>query len=187
MISRHALVPALTAAVVLVLAIVLPFAGCGLPLQGLTGAEDAGTPCAADSQCDDSNPCTADACQGGACEHIAQADGPAPSTAQVSFNCQVILCVTGLPEVQNDDEDYQADSEDCTIDGCNKGRRIIRPRSTTPPARWAERAFARAEPARSSARTTAGATTRTLAPRTAAISPKAPARSSRSTARTRRA
>jgi hypothetical protein len=122
MTSRYALVPALTAAVVFVLAIVLPFAGCGLPLQGLTGAEDAGTPCAADSQCNDSNPCTADACKGGGCEHIPQPDGPAPSAAQVAFDCQVLTCVNGLPRSEDDDDDLQADAEDCTTDGCNAGK-----------------------------------------------------------------
>ena len=122
MISRPALVPALTAAIVLVLATVLSFAGCGLPLQGIASFEDAGTPCAADSQCNDSNPCTADTCKDGACEHITQADGPAPLVAQVANDCQVLMCSKGLPDQQNDDQDIQADAEACTIDECNDGK-----------------------------------------------------------------
>jgi hypothetical protein len=121
MTSRHALLPAVTAAVVLVLAIVLPFAGCGLPLQGLSSEVDAGTPCNADGQCVDTNPCTADSCVAGACSHVTQPDGPAPSASQTAFDCMVVQCVKGQPDVQNDDLDIQADSEDCTVDQCNGG------------------------------------------------------------------
>src|SRR5689334_17427599 len=100
MTSRHALVPALMAAAVLVLAIVLPFAGCGLPLQGLPGDQDAGPPCNDATQCDDKNPCTVDACNGGGCQHLAEPDGPA-LTMQVPFDCHVLMCVDGTPELQD--------------------------------------------------------------------------------------
>ena len=121
MTSRYALVPAWTAAAALVLAIVLPFAGCGLPLKGLSGKPDAGPPCDVDGQCDDKNPCTADACTEGACEHVAQPDGPAPSGDQAAFDCKVLACVSGLPQLQNDNQDIAVDAEDCTIDTCNGG------------------------------------------------------------------
>ncbi|MFS8068813.1 MAG: hypothetical protein ACMG6S_20830, partial [Byssovorax sp.] len=121
MTSRYALVPALTAAAALVLAIVLPFAGCGLPLKGLAGKPDAGLPCDVDDQCDDKNPCTADACMEGGCEHVAQPDGPAPSGDQAAFDCKVLACVSGLPQLQNDNQDIAVDAEDCTIDTCSGG------------------------------------------------------------------
>jgi hypothetical protein len=103
--------------------------GCNLvlgihDLQEDSPGEDAGTLCAADSQCDDSNPCTIDACKGGECEHVAQPDGPAPPAAQVAFDCRVLMCVSGLPTPQDDDEDIQADSEDCTADTCDGGKAL---------------------------------------------------------------
>src|SRR4051812_32706456 len=107
MTSRHALLPAVTAAVVLVLAIVLPFAGCGLPLQGLTSAPDGGSPCNADGQCDDKNPCTVDTCAEGACSHAMQPDGPAPSSKQIAFDCKVLQCTGGKPSMENDPKDIQ--------------------------------------------------------------------------------
>jgi hypothetical protein len=121
MTSRHALLPAVTAAVVLVLAMVFPFAGCGLPLQGLPNDTDAGSPCNADGQCKGTNPCMIDSCVAGTCNHAAQPDGPAASASQTAFDCKVIQCVKGSPEQQNDDADIQADAEDCTIDQCNAG------------------------------------------------------------------
>jgi hypothetical protein len=121
MTSRHALLPAATAAIVLVLALVFPFAGCGLPLQGLSSDADAGSPCNADSQCVDKSPCTTDSCVGGACKHVMQPDGPAPSTSQIAFDCKVVQCKAGEAKTENDDTDIQADAEDCTIDQCNAG------------------------------------------------------------------
>jgi hypothetical protein len=121
MTSRHALLPAVTAAVVLVLALVLPFAGCGLPLQGLTSQPDAGSPCNADGQCDDMNACTADSCVEGTCNHLVQPDGPAPSSAQTAFDCKVLQCTGGKPSTEDDPMDIQADAEDCTIDKCDNG------------------------------------------------------------------
>jgi hypothetical protein len=101
--------------------------GCNLvlgihDLQEGSPSEDAGVPCEVDAQCDDSNPCTVDTCKGGVCEHLAQQDGPAPSAAQVAFDCQVLMCVNGLPEPQNDDQDIKADAEDCTFDSCSGGQ-----------------------------------------------------------------
>ena len=122
MTSRHALLPAMTAAVVLVLAIVLPFTGCGLPLQGLTSEPDGGSPCNADGQCDDMNPCTVDGCAGGTCSHASQPDGPAPSAKQVAFDCKVLQCTGGQPTMENDSKDIEVDSEDCTIDQCDMGQ-----------------------------------------------------------------
>jgi hypothetical protein len=121
MTSRYALLPAATAAIVLVFAMVFPFAGCGLPLQGLTSEPDGGAPCSAVGQCDDLNPCTTDSCVAGACAHADQPDGPAPNAAQTAFDCKVVQCAKGQPAIENDDTDIQADSEECTIDGCNGG------------------------------------------------------------------
>ena len=122
MTSRHAFLPAVTAAVVLVLAMVLPFAGCGLPLQGLDSPPDAGASCLNDGQCKDTNACTVGSCIAGACSYVVQPDGPAPNAKQTAFDCKVVQCVHGAPEVQNDDQDIQADAEDCTIDNCNAGQ-----------------------------------------------------------------
>ena len=121
MTSRHALLPAATAAVVLVLALVFPFAGCGLPLQGLTSEPDGRTLCNAVGQCDDMTPCTVDSCVAGTCSHAEKPDGPAPNAVQTAFDCKVVKCADGLPDVHNDDTDFQVDSEECTIDGCDAG------------------------------------------------------------------
>lgn len=129
MTSRHALLPAMTTALVLALATVLSFAGCALPLQGLPGDNsDAGPACANDGQCDDSNPCTIDACPAGSCTHLMEPDGPAATSLQVAFDCQVLSCVKGKPVRQNDDADFQADSEDCTFDTCSNGKAFHTPK-----------------------------------------------------------
>lgn len=123
MTSRHALLPAITAAVVFTLAILLPFAGCGLPLGGLPpDGADAGPPCDAVGQCDDDNPCTADACTNGTCTYLEQPDGLAPTAAQVAFDCKAVMCAQGVAKSQNDNADILIDAEDCTFDTCSEGK-----------------------------------------------------------------
>ncbi len=129
MTSRHALLPAITAAVVFTLAIVLPFAGCGLPLGGLPpDGADAGNPCDAVGQCDDANPCTADACTNGTCTYLEQPDGPAPTATQVAFDCKAVMCAQGVAKVQNDNADILIDAEDCTFDTCSDGKAFNTPK-----------------------------------------------------------
>jgi len=80
-----------------------------------------GSPCDAVGQCDDLNPCTADACTAGTCAHVDQPDGPAPSAAQVAFDCKVVMCAQGVEKDQEDNADILVDAEDCTFDTCGDG------------------------------------------------------------------
>jgi slime mold repeat-containing protein len=101
--------------------------GCNLvlgihDLSETSPSPDAGSPCDADGQCDDQDPCTLDACSAGLCGHVAQPDGPAASPFQIPFDCQVVRCVAGKAETQSDDNDVQPDAEDCTIDQCSGGQ-----------------------------------------------------------------
>ncbi|MEP7126950.1 MAG: hypothetical protein ABJE95_38820, partial [Byssovorax sp.] len=100
--------------------------GCNLvlgihDLSETSSDADAGTPCNADSQCVDTNPCAVDTCVAGACKHVEQPDGLAPSSAQTAFDCKVVICKKGQPAVENDNTDIQVDAEDCTVDQCNEG------------------------------------------------------------------
>jgi hypothetical protein len=100
--------------------------GCNLvlgihDLSDSTTSPDAGSPCDADGQCDDTNPCTADVCTAGTCGHTDQPDGPAPSSSQTAFDCKVVMCAQGVEKSQNDDADVLHDAEDCTVDSCNDG------------------------------------------------------------------
>ena len=77
-------------------------AGCLLDRSGALSQD-----CTADSQCDDGNGCTRDACgSDGTCQHSAF-DGGA-YLLQVPGDCQLLGCVDGLPVATADDTDVPA-------------------------------------------------------------------------------
>ena len=90
-------------------------------LTDLPGKPDAGLPCDVDVQCDDKNPCTADTCTEGGCEHAAQPDGPAPSSFQVAFDCNVEVCVDGMSMRSPDDSDLPKTASECDEELCSSG------------------------------------------------------------------
>ncbi|MBX7081387.1 MAG: hypothetical protein K1X88_19455 [Nannocystaceae bacterium] len=84
--------------------------------SGSTTAE----PCGSDAECDDGNPCSADHCGAGFCSHDAINGQPAP-TGQTDGDCQVILCINGISQSTNSDNDVPDDGNVCTDDLCMGG------------------------------------------------------------------
>lgn len=75
------------------------------------------------SVCDDDNVCTVDGCDVslGQCENEPVPDGEADASEQTDGDCQVVQCVAGQPEAQNDDGDVPVDNNACTSDVCTDG------------------------------------------------------------------
>src|SRR4051812_41498444 len=92
--SRRALVPIVAAAAAFALAVLLPFAGCGLPVTGLPGGVDGGKSCDNAAQCDDGEACTDDVCENGLCHSTAAPDGLGPN--QTAGDCATSRCVGGV-------------------------------------------------------------------------------------------
>ncbi|WP_437280430.1 hypothetical protein WME90_07670 [Sorangium sp. So ce375] len=86
---------------------------------------DGETPaCAAETQaidCDDDNPCTADACATGACVNVPLDGIPAPPSVQIAGDCQVLTCAAGRLSAAPDDADADDDGDPCTSDACRGG------------------------------------------------------------------
>jgi hypothetical protein len=88
------------------------------------------TPENADTQCDDLNPCTEDAClpctdfacRGqGKCDHHALNNVPTPGASQRTGDCVEVRCIDGKSEEAVDDLDVPDDSIECTDDICKSG------------------------------------------------------------------
>jgi hypothetical protein len=107
------------AAVVITALVVAAFGGCGLPVTGPDGPAPGDT-CATDAQCNDSNPCTIDACGADAlCVITSAPDGVAPE--QAAGDCKTNLCAAGVLSTENTNEDVENDSNQCTDDTCQNG------------------------------------------------------------------
>src|SRR5262249_19535286 len=77
-------------------------------------------PCATTADCNDQNPCTADACTAeGVCSFEPIADGMSP--AEAAGDCKASRCRGGKQVDDIDDQDVGSDDEDCTSDGGNQG------------------------------------------------------------------
>ncbi|AUX23852.1 uncharacterized protein SOCEGT47_043820 [Sorangium cellulosum] len=88
------------------------------------GGTSGGSGCALETQatdCDDDNPCTADACAAGACVHVPFDGVSAPPSAQVAGDCQLLTCVTGQPSQAIDDSDVPDDDNECAVETCEGG------------------------------------------------------------------
>jgi cysteine-rich repeat protein len=84
---------------------------------GMGGA--GGKTCSVVSQCDDANPCTADACTGGACQNTADDSLKPP---KVVGNCHAEICMGGSSASTIDDADLPADDGNpCTQETCTQG------------------------------------------------------------------
>lgn len=100
-------------------------AGCHLAL-GLESAEVLDTTsepvveCESAAECDDDNPCTVDACNGGLCSNAGQ-DGNAPAALQIAGDCKNAVCQGGALEQLDDDSDPPIDGIACTEDRCALG------------------------------------------------------------------
>ncbi|WP_437591635.1 hypothetical protein [Sorangium sp. So ce1000] len=96
-------------------------AGAGEPGAGWDGDVPA---CAVETQatdCDDGNPCTADACASGACVNVPIDGVPALPSGQIAGDCQILTCVAGQPIPAPDDADAEDDGDPCTSDACRGG------------------------------------------------------------------
>lgn len=99
-------------------------AAAGIALGGcLDGADIAGPLdgglCVNAAECDDGNPCTADACGDAyACTHTAVADGPLPAADQTLGDCKQITCSGGEPETVADPTDMPEGSGPCNVGTC---------------------------------------------------------------------
>ena len=88
---------------------------------GTTGgsAGGGGKTCSVVSQCDDGNPCTADACTGGMCDDKADDTLTPP---KVVGNCHAEICSAGAASSKVDDNDLPADDGNpCTQETCTAG------------------------------------------------------------------
>src|SRR4051812_37472903 len=84
---------------------------CGLSTHGVPGAGGGATTCAGDSDCDDKNPCTDDACTStGVCKHTARGDGLTDD--QKAGDCVVTRCRDGELITDPDDDDVGSDGND---------------------------------------------------------------------------
>ena len=78
--------------------------------------------CTANSECNDTNPCTDDECDltTGKCSNPPVADGPLGS-ANVLGDCKEIRCTAGELETVADDADKPADADPCKVIDCANG------------------------------------------------------------------
>ncbi len=77
--------------------------------------------CTVDTDCDDSNVCTADTCgTDGKCAHD-KLDGDQPGLVNTPGDCKVIVCVAGVVTTNNDDTDVLVDGNPCTLKSCSGG------------------------------------------------------------------
>ena len=102
--------------------------GCG-PLLGLDEdatliETDGMTPvsCVAQSDCDDSNPCTLDICAEGVCANNFIDGGP--PTEQIEGDCLNITCEAGVAVTLPDDEDVPGATA-CASYACGGGEKIV--------------------------------------------------------------
>jgi hypothetical protein len=93
--------------------------GCTTTVE-VGGGHGGALPCAVDADCDDQNPCTADACDGRELCAWTPLDGVS-SPAQTPGDCQVVRCVAGEPENEPDDTDIPDGHQSCVIDACHAG------------------------------------------------------------------
>jgi cysteine-rich repeat protein len=87
---------------------------------GASGGGAGGGPlCSGPQECNDNNPCTADACDGGACKNPPD-DTQLP--LQLAGNCKAEVCSGGAATDQVDDKDLPTDDgEPCTVETCEGG------------------------------------------------------------------
>jgi hypothetical protein len=82
---------------------------CAVPVDDPGGFEciDLCLPATGAMDCDDANACTLDACDDSldTCVHDVLTGVAAPGTEQVAGDCQIIMCVEGVTEVQSDPTD----------------------------------------------------------------------------------
>ena len=78
--------------------------------------------CTANSECNDTNPCTDDECNltTGKCSNPPVADGPLGS-ANVLGDCKEIRCTAGELQTVADDADKPADADPCKVIDCANG------------------------------------------------------------------
>jgi hypothetical protein len=110
---RHGFVAAIVPSLMLLgLLAVQGFAGCALNREGGISSQ-----CGSTGECDDANPCTADACgTEGFCEHV-PTDAP---LSQVDGDCAVLVCDAGQAKLEPAN-DPEGDGEACTEDLCVDG------------------------------------------------------------------
>lgn len=90
------------------------------PYRNVSEAPDPVTPCIADANCDDQNPCTIDTCLSeGVCGWSHLEDGPL--LAQIAGDCKRAECADGVLVSMIDDADIEDDVESCTTDTCANG------------------------------------------------------------------
>ncbi len=94
-------------------------ASCAFEPYG-TQTVDQAKACSTDTNCDDQNPCTIDACQADKTCAFSNAVN-APLMQQIAGDCRRDDCVNGELVPTNDDADITDDSEPCTTDGCGNG------------------------------------------------------------------
>ncbi|MEO7327452.1 MAG: hypothetical protein ABI193_02660 [Minicystis sp.] len=85
-----------------------------------TGADQSSAPCVTVGDCDDGDPCTADACLRGGCVQNRVADGPGDFT-QFAGDCHQIICKDGAVVLDEDPADIADDDDECTTDSCING------------------------------------------------------------------
>ena len=78
-----------------------------------------GSTCTSDSQCNDSNPCTADTCVSGTCQHASVANGTA--CTDDGNVCTNDVCASGTCTHPNNTAPCQDDGNACTNDVCSGG------------------------------------------------------------------
>jgi hypothetical protein len=105
------------------LALVITGASCGPQVQwSSVGSGGSGSfhECTADTQCDDTNPCTTDTCDTDHACRFTALDG-APASQQTLGDCITTTCVEGVATDVPNDADVGDDGEDCTVDSCQAG------------------------------------------------------------------
>ncbi len=90
---------------------------------GICAANVCQVSCTTNVDCDDANPCTEEYCNSASSTCVyTKFDGvPTPGAMQVSGDCKVQFCVSGVDMSVNDDGDPKDDTNPCTVDQCNAG------------------------------------------------------------------
>jgi cysteine-rich repeat protein len=95
---------------------------CSIPGGNSGVCEDGvcGAGCTMDSECDDKNGCTTDACVAGKCTNPGLADGtPDPTVQDLPGDCKIALCQGGKSTTSPAVQDVPDDMNPCTTDTCD--------------------------------------------------------------------
>jgi hypothetical protein len=99
-----------------------PSGGAASTGTGQGGQGGSGGSCDADTDCDDMNSCTEDACVSGQCTSTPIADGPVPGAGEdVPTDCVNRMCVAGVDQSAPDNAEVPDDGNPCTSDTCSAG------------------------------------------------------------------